>query len=196
VATNRPSAARQRLLSTATRVFQAEGIHSVGVDRLVAESGVTKATFYRHFPTKDHLVVAHVQWQDQLIRTAVEAGAVTLPAGAAITAFFTGLAGQICGPGFRGCPFINAAAEYPDPGHPVRAAVTAHRAWLHATFAAMLAAAGHPEPAVTAATLVLLRDGAMVGGYLDEPDSVQATLRIAVDKLVAVDNNGAPAARQ
>lgn len=186
VATNRPSEARQRLLENASQIFYAEGIRSVGVDRLVTETGVTKATFYRHFPTKDHLVVAHVQWQDHLIRTAVEAGMTSLSAGEAIDAFFVGLAGQICGQGFRGCPFINAAVEYPDPTHPVRLAVEAHRAWLRDAFTALLAADGHPEPATTAASLVLLRDGAMIGGYLDQSKAVQSTLHAAVGRLIAV----------
>jgi AcrR family transcriptional regulator len=185
VATTPPSAARQRLVETASAIFYAEGIHSVGVDRLVTESGITKATFYRHFPAKEHLVVAHVQWQDHLIRTAVRAGIAALPAAEAIGAFFAGLAGQICGPGFRGCPFINAAAEYPDPASPVRRAVTAHRVWLRATFAALLAAPCHPEPQATAAALVLLRDGAMTGGYLDDPSEVRATLHAAVHRLTA-----------
>jgi AcrR family transcriptional regulator len=171
-------------VETASRIFYAEGIHAVGVDRLVAESEVTKATFYRHFATKDHLVVAHVQWQDQLIRDAVTAAATDLPVGDMLAAFFAGLAGQICGPGFRGCPFINAAAEYPDANHPVRQAVTAHRQWLQGTFADLLRATGHPAPLPTAAALVLLRDGAMVGGYLDNPDEVRATLHDAVRTLV------------
>ncbi len=172
--------ARQRLVATASRIFYAEGIHSVGVDRLATESGVTKATFYRHFATKDDLVVAHVRYQDQLIRDAVNAGTGAIAASDAIDAFFVGLAGMICGPGFRGCPFINAAAEYPDPTHPVRRAVADHRDWLRQTFAGLLAAAGQAEPERVAEALVLLRDGAMVGGYLDNPQSVELILRDAV----------------
>lgn len=181
--TSRPTAARQRLVETASQIFYAEGIHAVGVDRLVSATGVTRTTFYRHFPTKEHLVVAHVEYQDQLIRTAVAKGTADLPAEERIMAFFDGLAAQICGDGFRGCPFINAAAEYPDPAHPVRVAVTAHRTWLENTFVELLGAAGHPDPGFAARNLVLLRDGAMIGGYLDDPTTVQDTVRTAVRKI-------------
>src|SRR4051812_237735 len=67
------SSARTRLLDTATRLFYAEGIHAVGIDRIIAEAGVAKATFYNHFPSKDDLVLAYVQDQDRIGREAVAA---------------------------------------------------------------------------------------------------------------------------
>jgi AcrR family transcriptional regulator len=68
----RPSEARMRVLTTATRIFYAEGIHSVGVDRIVNEAKVTRATFYRHFPGKEDLVLAYLLGADQAIRGQVE----------------------------------------------------------------------------------------------------------------------------
>ena len=62
------SAARRRLLDTATRLFYAEGIRAAGIDRIIAEAGVAKATFYNHFPSKDDLVLAYIEEQDQLGR--------------------------------------------------------------------------------------------------------------------------------
>src|SRR5688572_1362712 len=60
------SPARRRLLDTATRLFYTEGIRAVGIDRIIAEAGVAKATFYKHFPSKDELVVAYIEEQDRL----------------------------------------------------------------------------------------------------------------------------------
>jgi AcrR family transcriptional regulator len=173
-----------RMVERASRLFYAEGIRGVGVDRLVAEAEVTKATFYRYFPTKDDLVVAHVNYQAELIRTQLAAGRQTLQGRVAIEAFFGGLAGQICGPGFRGCPFINAAAEYPDHAHPVREAIDDYRVWLEGVFVELLTEAEHPGPAGAAGALVLLRDGAMVGGYLDDAAVVEAHLRAAISVLL------------
>ncbi|MFJ8405015.1 TetR/AcrR family transcriptional regulator [Streptomyces microflavus] len=162
------SAARTRLVAAAAELFYAEGIHTVGIDRLIAAAGVTKATFYRHFPAKDDLVVAYLRGRDATIRAGVEQAAAALPGpGDALKAMVEGLGDEVCGDGFRGCPFINAAAEYPGPDHPVRRLVTEHRTWFRAAAAELLRAAGHPDPVPAAASLLLVRDGAMIGGYLD-----------------------------
>ena len=73
----RPSAARERILATAFSLFYAKGIRAVGIDLIIAESGVAKATFYKHFPAKDDLVVAYLDkvdgvWTGQL-KAAAEA---------------------------------------------------------------------------------------------------------------------------
>src|SRR3954471_20333533 len=90
----RPSEARQRLLTTATRIFYGEGIHSVGVDRIIADAKVTRATFYRHFPGKEDLVLAYLQSADQAIRNQVEP-ATHLPAPDALRAIAAGIADGI-----------------------------------------------------------------------------------------------------
>ena len=122
------SGPRRRVLETATRLFYAEGIHTVGIDRIIAEARVAKATFYKHFPSKDELVRAYVEEQDRLGRAA----AAELPAHPPremVFTFFDRLARAARQPGYRGCPFLNAAAEYPDPASPVRKAVDDHRRW-------------------------------------------------------------------
>lgn len=185
-APERASAARERLLRTASRLFYTEGIHAVGVERIVAEAQVTRATFYRHFPGKEELVVAYLRAQDAAVRARLDAEP-TSPGGAAdlLRAMVEGMGGEICRTGFRGCPFINAAAEYPDPAHPVHAAVVEHRAWLEAVARRALERSGHPDAAVAARTFMMLRDGAMVAGYLDDPRRASEGLRAAVDALVA-----------
>ncbi|MEV6526308.1 TetR/AcrR family transcriptional regulator [Longispora sp. NPDC051575] len=187
-AAEQPAQPRDRLVATAARLFYAEGIHAVGVDRLTSEASVTKATFYRHFPTKDDLVLAYVRGEDLAIRSAVD-GTDALAPDAALDAIFADLGAMTCGPQFRGCPFINAAAEYPDPEHPVRAAIDAHRSWFRDALATRLESAGHPAPQATAGALMLLRDGALVGGYLDDAERIRATLREAVTALAAPAQN-------
>ncbi|MDQ0795051.1 TetR/AcrR family transcriptional regulator [Streptomyces sp. B1I3] len=179
------SAARDRLVTAAAGIFYTDGIHSVGVDRLIAAAGVTKATFYRHFPSKEDLVLAYLRLRDEAIRAEIDraAAAASDPRGQ-VASVMEWLAAEVCGPGFRGCPFINAAAEYPEPDHPVRQLVAEHRAWFRETLAGLLRAAGHPAPEAAAASLLLARDGAMVGGYLDGSDA-RATLLRTADALMA-----------
>ena len=183
----RPSAARDRLLATAGRLFYAQGIGSVGVDRLVGEAGVTRATFYRHFPGKDDLVVAWLRAGDEAVRTAVQRSAALDDDPVALVRRLVAAIGeQVCGAGFRGCAFINAAAEFPDPASPVHRAVREHRAWLSRTLTDALQHAGHPDPAAGAQRIVVLRDGAMVAGYLDDPVRARTTFAAGVEDVLAL----------
>ena len=171
---------RERLLRTASRLFYADGIHAVGVDRLITEAAVTRATFYRHFPSKDDLVVAYLDEQSAAIRRGADAATSAGSPREVLVATMDLVADAVCEPRFRGCAFLNAAAEYPAPTHPVRVAVAAHRAWFFQTLRERVAAVGHPDPDHAARVLVLLRDGALQSGDLDEPAQVRATLRRAV----------------
>jgi AcrR family transcriptional regulator len=175
---------RERLLSTATRLFYGEGIHTVPVDRLVTEAGVTRATFYRHFPAKEDLVAAYLEAMDQRIRSGIEAVTQGKPAEDALQAVLGFFGEQTCGNGFRGCAFINAAAEYSNPADPVRMAVAAHRAWFRETVGHYVSQLDLPDPEYVVATLVLLRDGAMQAGELDDPSAVRATLHRAVRNVL------------
>jgi AcrR family transcriptional regulator len=180
------SAPRDRLLETASRLFYAEGIHAVGVDRLVSEASVTRATFYRHFAGKEALVVAYLQGKNALAHALfAEASAKTSDPVLLLHAVVVAITEDVCGEGFRSCPFINAAAEYPDANGAVRQAVRAFREWFHDMLLELLTAAGHPDPAGAARRLVIVRDGTMVGGYLDDHREVLASLGAAVDEVIA-----------
>ncbi|GAA4484401.1 TetR/AcrR family transcriptional regulator [Actinoallomurus oryzae] len=179
------SPARRRILDTAGALFYAEGIHTVGIDRVIAEAGVAKATFYHHFPSKDELVRAYVQEQsDRVHATTVVRGDTPQER---ILSVFDDLGDFICGPGFRGCAFVNAAAEYPDPDHPVRRVVAEHRAWFHGILRDLLTEAGRSEADAdrTATMLTMLRDGLVVAGDLDDPAATRALAREAVTRLLA-----------
>ncbi|AYF98542.1 TetR/AcrR family transcriptional regulator [Protaetiibacter intestinalis] len=159
---------RERLLRTASELFYREGIHSVGVDRIVSEAGVTRATFYRHFPSKEDLVEAYLGLEDARLREAFDAAeASTDDPRQRLELVIDGLAADVERNHTRGCPFINAAAEYPDADSGVRRTVDAQRGWFRGVLENLLTASGAPDPARAAGELVLLRDAALVGGYLD-----------------------------
>ncbi len=177
------SEARTRLLTTASELFYRDGIHSVGVDRIVDAASVTRATFYRHFPSKEDLVQAYLENEDTLLREAF-VGLEGLPPEAALEAVIQAIADDVTRNHTRGCPFVNASAEYPDAASPVRVTVKNHRDWFRATLRDTLAAAGRTDPDEQAGALVLLRDAALVGGYLDGPDTIR-TVFISTARAVA-----------
>lgn len=183
----RPSAARERLLRTASALFYADGVRGVGVDRVVAEASVTRATFYRHFAGKEALVVAYIEAADAALRARAGEPPSDTPqrAGAWLTMVTDVVGETLCAPGFRGCAFINAAAEYPDPGSPVRRAVRTHRSWLLGAVTEAFRGAGHSDPDAAARRWMALRDGAMVAGYLGDPAEARVTLRAGVRDLLA-----------
>jgi len=186
----RPSKARERLVGTASALFYTEGIHEVGVDRILHKAEVTRSTFYRHFPGKEDLVLSYVRSVDAQIRGQVErAGAAERPE-ALLAALIDEHAEQICQPGFRGCAFINAAAEYPDPLSPVRLAIEEHRTWMLGAATEAFRRAGHAAPDRAGRRFMLLRDGAMVSGYLHDPQLAQTTLREGVEDLLAAGRGG------
>jgi AcrR family transcriptional regulator len=182
---HRSSEARERLLSTALRLFYKNGVNRVGVDWVIEESGVALATFYRHFPSKEDLVVACVRAADEARRATVEeiAGRGGSPEDR-LRAWVEAIGKEIAAPGFRGCPFINAAAEYPARDSPVRKAVEDHRKWFKRTALSLLTAAGHPEAERATRHFVMLRDGAMVDGYLEGARQARETLVRGVEGIL------------
>ncbi|MGZ4332845.1 MAG: TetR/AcrR family transcriptional regulator [Gaiellaceae bacterium] len=188
VAAARPgdaSAARERILQTAFRLFYAHGVRGVGVDTVIAEAGVAKATLYKHFPRKDDLVLAYLDEVDQIWRSQLEAAADAAgpdPRGRMI-GMFDALAAACRVEGYHGCAFINTAAEA-EPGTDVHARTVAHRqavrAWVHEL--AVAARARDPERLATALTLLL--DGGLASGVLDGDPSAAAAARDAARVLV------------
>lgn len=180
-----PAGARARILATAFGLFYARGLRTVGVDTIIAESGVAKATFYRHFPAKDDLIVAYLDevdriWTGQLEDAAQAAGPD--PADQ-LVGLFDALTSACRRPGYRGCAFINAAAETA-PGTPVHDRTVAHKQrvfhWIHT----LAQDAGAAEPDQLARALTLLLDGGLASGALtgdtDRADAARATAGVLV----------------
>lgn len=178
---------RERLLATARRLFYGEGIHSVGVDRLVAEANVTRATFYRHFPTKEALVEAYLRATDADLRAAVDEALAGDDPRQAVDALLELIGRTANTPEFRGDWFINAAAEYPDADHRVRVAIREHRDWFQTTVTELAAKLRLPDPAEAGRMLVILHDGALTAAQLDDPAAVRRTVKAAALKLLGGD---------
>jgi AcrR family transcriptional regulator len=185
-----PSAARLRILNKATELFYAEGVRSVGIDRIIAEAEVAKATFYKYFPSKDDLVRAYIEEQDRIGRASLGALAGGPSPIRSLSALFDTISEAAVHPGYRGCPFLNAAAEYPDPDSPVRKAIDDHRRWHRELLRTLLVVARHPDPDNTADVLVALWDGLLVSGHVDDPGRIQFLTRHALaGMLKAVSTN-------
>ena len=181
------ASARERIIEAATELFYAQGLRAISADKIIERVGITKVTFYRHFRTKDDLVVAYLERRAELERTDVVATLARADGDVdeAIRLLAENVGAVSCAPGFRGCPFINAAAEYTNPDHPVRQAVAVHRRWFKAVLEEMIAPLGLSEPTSTADQLVLLRDGAMVSGYLGDPATVSRSLHRAARAVIS-----------
>ena len=123
------SEARQRLLETADRLFYAEGVRNVGIDKIIAEAGVAKMTLYTHFPSKDDLIMAVLLYREEKVlafftEAVARHGKRTKDK---LRAFFAALKEWFESPGFRGCAFQNAAVELADPAHPGTQFVRDHK---------------------------------------------------------------------
>ncbi len=189
------STVARRILDAASQLFYAEGVRAVSADRVIADADVSKVTFYRHFRTKDALVVAYLSELADGERAAFEALCATHPGDPASTLrdYAASVGEQSCATGFRGCPFINAAAEYPHADHPVRAVVDRRRSWLLGATASLLAELGVDAPGDVAEELLMVRDGAMVAGYVGRPEVVAAALLRAGTAIVDARRVQAPA---
>jgi len=139
---------RERLLTAASKLFHGMGIQAAGVDAIIAEAGVAKATFYRHFPAKDDLVVAwlrdpRTRWFDR-VRAEAEARG-TDPADV-LPRLFDEVAAWLEAEGYRGCAYLNVGVEITDPAHPARAVVTEYLQEIEDYLAGLLAAARYRDP--------------------------------------------------
>lgn len=169
----RPSVARDRILATADRLFYNEGIHAVGVNRIVAESAVTRVTLYRHFPSKDDLIAAYLEHRSRYDMDQVS-GIIETNADAprrALTELATALTRDDFAAMRRGCPFINASAEFV-VGHRAREYGTQIRAWVTERIEELLRRLDHRTPTATAQQLMMIRTGAVVSGALDHNETL------------------------
>lgn len=167
---NRPSP-RQRLLDSATNLFTTEGIRVIGIDRVLREADVAKASLYSLFGSKDALVIAYLEALDQRAREDWHERTANLTdPGDKILAFFDQCLSEEPAKDFRGSHFQNAAAEYPRPEteteHGIVAAVMEHRRWCHQTMTDLLTAKNGYPSSTQANQLLIFLDGGMAGARL------------------------------
>jgi AcrR family transcriptional regulator len=155
--------ARERLLTAAAQLFHDVGIHATGVDALIAAAGVAKATFYRHFPSKDDLVVAwlrdpRARWFDD-VRAQVDEYA--LPPAEAIPRLFDAVAEWLESTDYRGCPYLNTSVEITDPTHPARQVVSDYLQEIEDYLSGLVEAGGYRDPQKLGAELQTILSGSI-----------------------------------
>lgn len=159
---------RERILQTAATLFYQEGVRAVGVDLVVERSGVAKTSLYRHFTTKDDLIVAFMEQEDAEYWAGWDSVTAqhTDDAGAEMQAHLRYIAEHIAAPQYRGCAFLNVATEFPAPSHPARAVAKRNKLELHRRLSLLAKRMGVRKPEALANQLVLLIDGAYMNGPL------------------------------
>ena len=162
-----PTSARERLLAAADELFYDQGIHVVGIDRVIDKAGVAKATLYSTFGNKEGLVLAYLQARLERRQARINAAiaAATNPRDR-VLAVFDVLSNYIGDPRFHGCADINAAAES-EPGSAVEAAVEVSRRWRRSLLVDLARDAGAKDPELLGRKLVMLYDGAMISARMD-----------------------------
>jgi AcrR family transcriptional regulator len=157
----------------------------VGVDTIVAESGVAKMTLYRHFPSKDDLIVAYLERADEGFWRWLEGSVAGAPdARARLVAAFEALRTQVLRPTCMGCPFQGSAAEFPTSDHPAHDMAAAHKERVRSWFEEMATEAGLLAPHTLANALLLLMDGAWAAARMSLADNPVTAVVGAADALI------------
>ncbi|MFJ7996676.1 TetR/AcrR family transcriptional regulator [Streptomyces sp. NPDC096310] len=177
--------ARERILNTACELFYTHGIRAVGVDRVIAESGAAKSTLYVHFPAKDDLIAAYLRrwddkWRGQLRAAALQAGDTPR---VQLIGVFDALNPSLEEQWYRGCPFINAAAEF-EPGTVPHAVAREHKQAVRAWIRELAHAAGADDPDGLARQLTLVIDGALANERVERSCAVAAGAREVARLLI------------
>lgn len=180
--------ARDRILRAAHDLFYGEGIRATGIDRVIAESGVTKVTFYRHFPSKNDLVLAyldlrHARWLAWFEAALARHGGADRGAATLAPALGEWFRGEALGD-FRGCAFLNGVGEIGGALPEVVEVTRRHKADMADAIAAVLPPSRQRKK--SAAALSLAIDGAIVQAqYADDPGAVLKRFQAVVDGVVA-----------
>ncbi len=173
VPTKEKGSAREQILETATRLFYQYGFRAVGIDTIIAESGVAKMTLYKHFPSKDDLIVAYLErsnmawwtWVEETIKPFENQPKKQLET------IFEGVAKIAGSPQCMGCTFTSAAGEFPNLDHIGHQAARLHKEQVLAKFKELAKAAKLKEPQAVAEHLALLLDGAWNAARMFGPNS-------------------------
>ena len=181
-----PAGVSERILRTASDLFYREGVRAVGIQRVIEEAGIAKASLYAHYASKDDLVAACLDDRAAAGRTRIEAALAdpSLDARGRLLRFFEIQAESIADPAFRGCPILNANSELADAAHPARAVAARQRAWLHTLLQSLAEEAGARDPADLAGALVVLHDGAAASALADHSPAASRHARRAAEQLL------------
>ncbi|MDD4915490.1 MAG: TetR/AcrR family transcriptional regulator [Methylococcales bacterium] len=177
---------REHILQTASGLFYSQGIKATGIDTIVKASGVAKMSLYKYFPSKDDLVVAHLQRSKEVMLSFINCGIAgeDKTAEQKLLAVFDVFAEILANPEFRGCPFINASAEFADAPAPVRQAVANFSEALHKLLADLALQAGIADAQQLARQLSMLITGAVVSKQIEKQPDTMRTAYIAAKILI------------
>jgi AcrR family transcriptional regulator len=171
---------KEKLFQTAARLFYQHGYRAIGVDTIAAESGIGKMTLYRHYPSKDDLIVAYLRDSNQDFWDQFEQITKDAPtAGEKLLAFFEALQSYVLSPDCYGCPFINVAAEYPEPDYAGHQVALEHKRSVLARFRQLAEKTGARQPDALANALFLLMDGAYVAARMFGPSTHSPAISLA-----------------
>ncbi|MBL4884575.1 MAG: TetR/AcrR family transcriptional regulator [Planctomycetaceae bacterium] len=176
------SSARDRIIVTGEKLFYAEGVRAVGIDRIIAEAGVAKMTLYNHFASKDDLILAVLQFRDEKINKFFETEIERNVAQGLdrLQAFFAALKQWFESLGFRGCAFINATVELADPNHPAAIFSAQHKVAFHKMIREIVIEVAGPKAASVAPAISMLVEGAIVTAVIDgNPDAADVARQAA-----------------
>jgi AcrR family transcriptional regulator len=178
---------RERILETASDLFYRQGVRAVGVDLVVKEAGVAKTSLYRHFRTKDDLIAAFLEREDQDFWGQWDSVAASTHGNPKDELFaqLEWIASRAGRPGYRGCPQINVAAEFPEADHPARRVASAHKREMRRRLTVIAEALSVRQPQVLGGQLAVLINGAFVSSQMFEPDEVSSLLQRTADVLIA-----------
>lgn len=175
--------ARERLLAAANELFYAEGVHTVGIDRVIERAGVAKASLYNAFGSKDELVRAYLESRHQRMADRITRHlALHSDPRERLLAVFDAQGELFAEPGFRGCAFASASAE--SPGALVEQATGAYRGWVRTLLTGLAREAGAAEPETLGRQLHLLYDGSMLAARMDRDPTAAAAARAAAASLL------------
>lgn len=182
-----PKTGRERLVAAAIELFYTYGFQAVGLDHIITTAGVTKSTFYKHFESKEDLMVAAVkrrdEWETQAWDRALREVAGDDPR-ARLLALFDVFDMWFNDPDFKGCQFINTAAEFPNPNDPVHQAAAEHKRKTRDWFRDLAARAGAARPEQFADCYTALMEGVLVLRQVHGRNDAVAAVRPAVQALV------------
>jgi AcrR family transcriptional regulator len=178
---------RDRLIDAASDLFYEHGFHSVGLDQIIDQVGVTKTTFYNHFESKDALIIEVLRHRDE-IETAELLASMRERAGddprGQLIVLFDVLHDWFNGASFRGCIFMNAAVAFPIPNDPVHIAAAAHGASLFTAIRAIAEKAGADDPDLIANQILMLISGSLVARHVSNDSAAAKTARTAAEMLL------------
>lgn len=177
---------KEHILQTASALFYSQGIKATGVDTIVKAAGTTKMSLYKYFPSKDDLILAHlqksgIQMRRQIIN-AIESKA-TEPK-QQLLAVFDVFEELLMTPEFRGCPFINASAEFAEEANPVQQASAEFYDGFHKLLADLARQADIENPELVTKQLLMLIAGAIVTEQMQRQSGAMATARQAAERLL------------